>query len=53
MLEELREPLIRDFEQRFILTDDEFSYFMKILRKDGFVPFTECERFLKERSLEG
>ena len=53
VLLELREPLIRDFEQRFRLTDDELSYFIKFLRKDGFVPFTECERFLKERGVEG
>ncbi len=53
LLEEMRAPLIEDFEQRFALSEDELSFFLRMLSKDGFVPFKECERFLRERSVEG
>ena len=53
LLEDMRAPLIKDFEQRFGLSDEELAYFMDFLRKDGFVPFAECERFIKGRSMAG
>lgn len=53
LLEDLRSPLIEDFEQRFGLSEEELSYFLKMLRKDGFVPYKECERFLNERGVKG
>ncbi len=53
LLEEMRAPLISDFEQRFNLSNDELSYFLIILSKDGFISIKECERFLNERGMEG
>ena len=53
VLEELRYPLIEDFERRFGLSEEELSYFLKMLRKDGFIPYRECERFLNERGVKG
>ena len=49
LLEEQREPLIRDFEERFRLTDAELDAFLGMIRKDGFVPLAECRRFFKEK----
>lgn len=53
LLEGMRMPIKEDFEQRFGLSDEELAYFMDFLRKDGFVPFAECERFIKGRSMAG
>ena len=33
-------------------TEEELAFFRKMLAKDGYVPFSECERFLKERGRE-
>ena len=52
LLEQMRAPLLEDFESRFQLSEDELAYFQKMLKKDGFVPFSECEKFLKERGVE-
>lgn len=49
---ELRAPLLEDFEERFQLTEEELAPFRRMLAKDGYVPFSECERFLKERGRE-
>ena len=49
LLEELREPLIRDFGERFKLTEEELDAFLGMIRKDGFVPLAECRRFFKEK----
>ena len=49
---ELRAPLLEDFEERFQLTEEELAFFRRMLAKDGYVPFSECERFLKERGRE-
>ena len=52
VLEQLREPLLEDFEQRFALSEEELSYFLAMLRRDGFIPFRECEKFLNERGVK-
>ena len=51
-LQELRAPLLEDFEERFQLTEEELAPFRRTLEKDGYVPFSECERFLEERGRE-
>ncbi|MBQ9248914.1 MAG: hypothetical protein IJ179_00930 [Oscillospiraceae bacterium] len=51
-LQELRAPLLEDFEERFQLTEEELTPFRRMLEKDGYIPFSECERFLKERGQE-
>ena len=50
-LAELRAPLLEDFEQRFQLTEEELAGFRKMLAKDGYISFSDCEGFLEERGL--
>lgn len=52
MLEELRQPLLADFKDRFPLTEEELNEFRRTLVRDGFVPFKICEQFFKERGWE-
>ncbi|MBO4915422.1 MAG: hypothetical protein J5449_09475 [Oscillospiraceae bacterium] len=51
LLEEMRAPLLNDFAARFPMTDEEFAEFRRMLDRDGFVPFAEAERFLKEKGM--
>ena len=49
MLDELRQPLLADFNERFPLTEAELDEFRRTLARDGFVSLDACERFFKER----
>ena len=51
-LDRLRAPLLEDLDARFHLTQEELAGFRKILARDGFVSYTECSQFLKERGME-
>jgi hypothetical protein len=49
MLDELRQPLLADFNERFPLTEAELDEFRRTLARNGFVSLDACERFFKER----
>ena len=49
LLDELRQPLLKDFTERFPLTEAELDQFRRTLARDGFVSLDACERFFKER----
>ena len=46
-----RAPLLEDFENRFPISEEEKDAFLQKLKKDGFVPIAECEKFLKEKGM--
>ena len=46
-----RAPLLEDFENRFRISEEEKQMFLQMLKKDGFIPIAECERFLKEKGM--
>ena len=46
-----RAPLLVDFENRFPISEEEKDAFLQKLKKDGFVPIAECEKFLKEKGM--
>ena len=52
MLDELRQPLLADFNERFPLTEAELDEFRRVLARDGFVPIKTCEQFFTERGWE-
>ena len=52
MLDELRQPLLADFNERFPLTEAELDEFRRTLARDGFVPIKTCEQFFTERGWE-
>lgn len=52
LLDELRQPLMQDFAERFPLTEAELNELTEMLRKNGFVPIEVCERLFKERGWE-
>ncbi len=52
LLEELRQPLLTDFNERFKLTEEELNGFRRMLERDGFVSIKACERFFAERGWE-
>ena len=49
ILEEMRAPLLADFEARFPLSEQELASFCQKLRQDGYLSYSETERFLKEK----
>lgn len=51
VLEQMRAPLLKDFEERFHLSEDEMAPFLKMLKEQGYIPYAECERFLKEKGM--
>ena len=46
-----RAPLLEDFENRFRISEEEKQMFLQMLKKDGFIPIAECEKFLKEKGM--
>ena len=52
LLDELRQPLLKDFTERFPLTEEELEQFRRTLARDGFVPIKTCEQFFTERGWE-
>ena len=52
LLDQLRQPLLADFNERFPLTEEELDEFRRTLARDGFVSLDTCERFFKERGWE-
>ena len=46
-----RAPLLKDFENRFRISEEEKQMFLQMLKKDGFIPIAECEKFLKEKGM--
>ena len=51
LLEELRAPLLEDFAARFPMTEEELAGLRRILDRDGFMPYAEAEKFLKEKGM--
>ncbi len=51
LLEEMRAPLLEDFEARFPMSEEEFAELRGILNKNGFMPFKEAEKFLKKKGM--
>ena len=51
ILEEMRAPLLEDLDQRFQLSEEELQMFRDMLKKDGYLSYSECERFLKEKGM--
>lgn len=49
LLDEMREPLLEDLQSRFHLTEEERNAFRKTLEREGYLSYSECEDFLKER----
>ncbi len=40
----------QDFDSRWQMTEEELAYFDKVWEKnDGFIPYDECEKFVKKR----
>ena len=51
LLEELRAPLLEDFRARFPMTEEEFAELRRILDREGFMPYKEAEKFLREKGM--
>ena len=45
----LREPILEDFYTRFPLPEEDLAEFRKQMKLDGFLSFTACEKYLKEK----
>ena len=48
-----RRPLLEDFENRFPISEEERQMFLQKLKKAGFIPIAECEKYLEEKGLMG
>ena len=51
LLEELRAPLLEDFAARFPMSEEELAGLRRILDRDGFMPYAEAEKFLREKGM--
>ena len=51
LLEELRAPLLEDFAARFPVSAEEFAELRRIVDREGFMPYKEAEKFLKEKGM--
>ncbi len=51
VLEKLREPFLEDLHTRFLLSEEDLSRFLPVIRQNGYLPFSECEEYLKGKGL--